>query len=182
MNPRPPSFWNQLQLVSLRLLSGFLGVVDSLFDVRWGERLLDRMGNRWRSRLLQLDDDLARLEEERSQLQLQAQALSLHGAAIYLGGRKLARNELRFDPTDPHDEEILDASIDLLVKERLASIEMEEIQKNHYVYCLEPDWKAIRARLDDAAGRAGPEVAGCIHETIRFIDDAFLSEPAASKP
>jgi hypothetical protein len=179
MNSGPIPFWQQVQLLSLRLLSLVLGVVDTLFHGRWGEQLLARLANRWQTKLLQLDDTLAHLQKERDQLTLQAQALSLHAAAIYLGGRLLARNELRFDPADPHDEELLDATIDLLVKERLAGIEIQEIEPNRYIYHLEPDWPSIRARLAAAATQIEPEVASWLDETITFIDDAFLSEPAA---
>jgi hypothetical protein len=175
MNSEPLSLWDQAQLISIRLLTRVLGIVDRLLNVHWGERLLERMAGRWQSQLGELDEALARLERERAQLQLQAQALALHAAAVYLGGRQLARDELRFDPADPHDEEILDASIDLLVKERLASIEMEQTAKDHYIYHLEPDWAAIRARLADAAARSEPEVAGWLQETITFIDSVAIN-------
>jgi hypothetical protein len=180
MNPRPVSFWNQVQLTLLRWLSEFLGVVDGTFNVRWGEWLLERMANRWRTRLLQLDDALANLQEERSRLERQGQVLALRVATIYLGRRKLARDELVFDPADPHDEKMLDASIELLVKDRLASIEMKEIEQGHYIYSLEPDWAAIRARLVEAADQVEPKVASLLQETIEFMDDALLSEPVAS--
>mgnify|MGYP001146971638 CR=1 FL=1 len=175
MNPSPLSFRDQMQLVLLRLLSALLGGVDGLFNVRWGERLLERLTNHWESQLVQIDKALARLENERHQLQLQAEALAIHAAAIYLGGRSLAHGELLFDPADPHDEEMLDASIDLLVKARLASIETEEVETRHYVYHLEPDWPAIYTRLSDAAEQAEPRVADWFREGLRFIDEAFPS-------
>jgi hypothetical protein len=180
MSPRPLSFWNQVQLTLIRWLSEFLGIVDGTFHVHWGEWLLERMSNRWQTRLLQLDDALAHLQEERDRLQSQGQALALRVATIYLGRRKLARYELRFDPADPHDEKMLDASIELLVKDRLASIETQEIEQGHYIYYLEPDWVAIRARLTEAANQVEPRVADLLQETIEFMDDALLSEPVAS--
>jgi hypothetical protein len=180
VNPNPLSFWEQAQLISIRLLSTVLGAVDGLLNVHWGERLIERLANRWQAQLTQLDEALANLEKERAQLQMQAQALALHAAAIYLGGRQLTRDELRFDPADAHDEEILDASIDMLVKERLAEIETEEIEEGHYVYHLEPDWQAIHARLSEAANQVDPEAANWLHEAMRFIDDAFLPKPVAS--
>ncbi len=182
MNPRPLSFWNQVQLTLLRLLSALLGAVDSLFNIGWGERVLERLANRWQSQLAQLDAALALLEKERAQLQLQAEALAIHAAAIYLGGRCLARDELCFDPADPHDEEILDASIDLLVKGRLATIEPEEIEPDRYIYHLEPDWPAIRTRLSDAAEQADSQMADWFREGVRFIEEAFLSEAKEHQP
>ena len=109
-------------------------------------------------------------------MQGQAEALAIHAATIYLGGRSLARDELLFDPADPHDEEILDATIDLLVKERLAAIEAEEIGERRYVYRLDPDWVAIRARLVRATDQAEPEVADWFRESLKFIDESFLSD------
>jgi hypothetical protein len=176
MNPRHLSCWDQLELVLLRWFSVLLGMVDGIFDAHWGERLLGHMANRWQAQIAQLDEMLVHLEKERQLLDLQAQALAIHAATIYLGGRKLARDELRFDPADEHDEEILDASIDLLVKERLATVETEEVRDGHYVYYLDPDWRAIQVRLSDAANQAESEIADWLRESVRFIDEAFLPE------
>jgi hypothetical protein len=83
----------------------------------------------------------------------------------------VACGELRFDPTDPRDEELLDASIDLLVKKRLAAIESQEIGSGHYIYFLEPDWDAIRQVLVGATTQAEPENAEWYSEGVRFIDE-----------
>jgi hypothetical protein len=166
----------------LRVLSVVLGAVDALLDVRWGERCLERLAERWQSRLTNLDEALAELEKERRQLQAQAEALAIHAAAIYLGGRSLARDELRFDPADSHDEEILDATIDLLVKARLASVETEEIEPDRYIYHLEPDWPAIRSQISDAVEQAEPQVAEWFREGLKFIDEAFLSPEKEPSP
>jgi hypothetical protein len=175
MGSRLLPFWNRLQLTSLRLLTVILGMVDGLLHVHWGERLLDRLSDRWQSELTRLDEALSSIEQERERLQLQAEALAIHAAAIYLGGRSLARHELRFDPVDPHDEELLDASIELLVKKHLAAVESEAVGEGRYVYRLEPDWAAIHQRLTEAADRAGAEVLDSYREGLRFIDEAFLS-------
>lgn len=176
MNPKPVSIRDQIQLALLRLLSAVLGLVDGLFNVHWGERLLGRMADRWQAQLVQLDETLASLEVERKRLHLQAEALAIQAAVLYLGGRSLAREELRFDPADPRDEEILDATIPLLVTERLAAIEAEKIREGRYVYHLEPDWAAIRARLAMATDQAEPGVAEWFREGLTFIDESFLSE------
>ncbi len=175
MIPKSLAFWDQLQLILLRFLSTILGVVDALFNVHWSERVLDRLTNRWQAQVAQLNQELARLEQERERLYAQAEALAIHAAAIYLGSRMLARNELRFDPSEPHDEEPLNASIELLVKQRLAAIEAKEDESGHYVYFLEPDWQAIRTCLADALDQATPEIADWFREGLRFIDEAFLS-------
>ena len=168
--------WDRMQLTLLRLLGGALSFVDEVFCVDWGERLLGRMAGGWQARLAELDRALASLEEERYRLHLQAEALALHVAALYLARRSLVHEELRFDPADPRDEETLDASIDLLVKEHLAAIESEQIEPGHYVYHLEPDWSAIRARLSGAASQADPDMADWLLQGLEFIDDEFLSE------
>ena len=174
MNPSPLSLWEQTQLTLLRFLSIVLGLLDRLFHIHWGEHLLARMSNRWQKRLDQLDETLAHLEKERRRLRLQAEALAIHAATIYLGGRSLARKELRFDPVLPGDEEILDASIALLVKQQLAAIESEEIEPGHFVYHLEPDWAAIYNHLGKVADQAEPETAEWLREGMRFIADNGL--------
>ncbi len=179
MNPTQGSFWDRTQLALLRLLTMLLALFDRLFNVRWGEHLLDRMANRWQAQLAQLDRSLARLEEERHRLQLQVEALAIHAATIYLGGRKLTHDELRFDPDLSHEEEILDASIDLLVKQRLATIETKEVEPGHFVYILEPDWAAIHSRLSAAAAQAEPEIAEWFREGLRFIEERLLVDTAS---
>lgn len=175
MIPRQLSFWDQLQLVFLRLLATFLGAVDGLFHVRWGERLLERMAHHWQTQLVHLQESIDALEKERNRLHAQAEALAIHAAAIYLGGRTLARNQLVFDPAEPHDEELLDATIEILVKEQLATLETQEIEPGRYLYHLEPDWRAIRGRLAETAAGAEPDIADWLQEGLKFIDEAFLS-------
>ena len=177
MNPLPLTFWDRAQLALLRILSIGLGLVDQLFHVDWGERVLGRMSRRWENQLEQLDQILAQLEQEREQIQAQSEALAIHAAAVYLASRNLAHEKLRFDPQVSHDDEILDATIDLLVKQRLASIETEEVDDGHFLYTLEPDWAAILERLRAAVDRADPEAAEWFQEGIRFIEEAFLRQP-----
>ena len=180
MNSTRLTFWDRVQLLLLRMLSIGLGLLDRLFHIDWGERVLDRMSRRWEDQLDQLDATLARLEQEREQIQAQSEALAIHAAAIYLAGRSLTKETLRFDPELSHDDEILDATIDLLVKQRLASIETEEIKAGRFIYTVEPDWAAILAKLRDAAAQADPDVAEWFQEGIRFIAEEFL--PAVEPP
>ena len=176
MSSSPLTLWDRAQLLGLRLLSTILGLMDRAFHVDWGERVLGRMSRKWEGQLEQLDEVLAQLELEREQLQIQSEALAIHAAAVYLASRNLAHDKLRFDPQDSHDDEILDATIDLLVKQRLASIETNELEDGHFVYILEPDWAAILESLRAAADQADPEVAEWFQEGIRFIDSACLHQ------
>jgi hypothetical protein len=176
MNPTPLSPWDRTQLAFLRTMSSFLGLVDSLLKVQWGEHLLERMSHRWQGKLQQLNQALANLEDERNQIHEQLEALALHTATLCLGGRKLTYNELSFDPAIPHDDQLLDASIALLVKQRLATIESREIEPGHFIYYLEPDWAAIHSRLRTAAGLAEPETAEWFREGLRFIEESLLPQ------
>jgi hypothetical protein len=173
------TFWDRVQLFLLRMLSIGLGLTDRIFRIDWGERALERMSRRWETRLEQLDASLARLEQEREQIQSQSEALAIHAAAIYLAARNLTQDKLQFDPSISHDDEILDATIDLLVKERLASIETEEVEAGRFVYTIEPDWTAILAKLRASASEADPEIAEWFQEGIRFIDEEFLPQVKA---
>jgi len=176
MNPSPFTFWDRAQLVLLRVLSIGLGVLDRLFHVDWGERALGRMSRRWESQLENLDETLARLEQERKDLHEQSEALAIHTAAIYLAARTATEGTLRFDPSISQEDEILDATIELLVKQRLASIETKEVNAGEYVYTIEPDWAAILTRLRAAADWADPEIADWFVEGMLFIDDALQAQ------
>jgi hypothetical protein len=138
--------------------------------VHWGEQFLERLAGRWQAQVNQIDEAMAALREEQERLEGQLDGLRLQTAVLYLGNRHLAQGELRFDPANPHDEEILDATIELLVKKQLASIETEEIEPGRYVYHLAPDWQAIRTRLNDAAEQAEPETAHWLREGLRLLD------------
>ncbi len=176
MNPSPLTFWDRAQLALLRLLSIGLGLLDRLFHVDWGERALGRMSRRWESRLEKLDETLSLLEQERKDLHAQSEALAIHAAAIYLAARKATEGTLRFDPSISQDDQILDATIELLVKQRLASIETKEVSAAEYVYTIEPDWGAILTRLRAEAERADPEIADWLQEGMQFIDEALLPQ------
>jgi len=175
----PASFWDQTQLALLRFLSIFLAFMDRLLNVRWGEQMLVRMAERWQERLDKLDQEIAALEKERHQSQVQAETLVIHAATIYLAGRQLAHEELRFDPAIPRDEEILDATIEMLVKQRLASIESQEVRPGHFVYYVGPDWAAIYNRIHTVAEEAEPELAEWFRESLKLIEEVLLpkSEP-----
>jgi hypothetical protein len=182
VNTSPLSVWNRFELRLIRLLAAGLALIDGLFNVDWGERLLERQTDRWQARLVHLQEEVNRLEAERNRVQSQAEALALHAATIYLGGHSLVHHELRFDPADPHEERVLDATVDLLVKNRLAAIEDREVEAGHHVYYLEPDWSAIRGRLAEAMETAEPQVAELYRESLAFIDETFLGGERDSSP
>ena len=169
MNPIELSLWERAQLLFLRLLSAGLGLTDRLLGIHWGERVLARLARRWQAQVDQIDEAMATLRQEQERLEVLLDGLRLQTAALYLGNRHLAQGELRFDPAEPHEEEILDATIELLVKKGLAAIETEEIKAGRYVYRLAPDWRAIRTRLDEAAERAEPETARWLREGLGLL-------------
>jgi hypothetical protein len=177
MKPTQLSFWDQTQLALLRALSVLLGLVDRILNVHWGEQVLARMSQRWQAQLEKIDQEIAALEKERHQSQMLAETLVIHAATTYLAGRLLAHEELRFDPAIPRDEEILDATIDMLVKRQLATIASEEIEPGHFVYNLEPDWPAIYSHIGEVADTADPEFADWFQESLRLIREALLPEP-----
>lgn len=170
------SFWDQTQLALLRSLSIFLGLMDRILNVRWGEQMLARMAEGWQARLEKLDREIAALEVERQRSQLLAEALVIHAATIYLAGRLLAHDELRFDPAIPRDEEVLDATIEMLVKQRLATIESEEVGPGHFVYYVGPDWVAIYDRISEVAEGADPEFAEWFRESLKLIKEVLLPQ------
>jgi hypothetical protein len=169
MNPIELSTWERAQLLFLRVLSAGLGLLDNLLGIHWGERVLARLAGRWQAQVDQIDAAMSTLRAEQERLEGQLDGLRLQTAVLYLGNRQLAQGELRFDPAEPREEEILDATIELLVKRRLAAIEAEEIEPGHYVYHLAPDWQAIRVRLRDAADRAEPETARWLREGLGLL-------------
>ncbi|MGD8624831.1 MAG: hypothetical protein PVJ34_09855 [Anaerolineae bacterium] len=170
MNPLELSTWERAQLLFLRVLSAGLGLIDNLLGVHWGERLLARLAGRWQAQVDQIDAAMATLRVEQERLEVQLDGLRLQTAVLYLGNRQLARGELRFDPAEPREEEILDATIELLVKRQLAAIEAKEVEPGRYIYHLAPDWQAIRARLRDAAEQAEPETARWLREGLGLLD------------
>jgi hypothetical protein len=177
MKPTPTSFWDYTQLALLRFLSIFLALMDRILNVRWGEQMLAHMAERWQERLEKLDQEIAALEKERHRSQVQAEALVIHAATIYLAGRQMAHEELRFDPAIPRDEEILDATIEMLVKQRLATIESQEVRPGHFVYNVGPDWAAIHKRIHTVAEEADPELAEWFRESLKLIEEVLLPKP-----
>ncbi len=161
---------NRLQVRLIRVVGMALGVFDKAFDTQIGERLVDRLTRRWQRRLDTLGAELAALDAEREGLEAQVTAMALQAAVYYLGARALTRGDLCFDPGDPEEERMLDATIELLVKPRLAAIESLEPQPGCTLYRIEPDWPAIRSSLERLASGAGRSRADWLDECLAFID------------
>jgi hypothetical protein len=161
---------NRLQVRLAQVVGLVLGLFDTAFDTQIGERTVDWLTARWRRRLDDLNAELEALEAERQGLEAQASALALQAAVYYLGARVVSRGEVCFDPNDPDEEQMLDATIELLVKPRLATIETLESSEGRYRYRIEPDWGAIRGHLEKLAPDAGSETAAWLQECLTFID------------
>jgi hypothetical protein len=57
--------WDRLELRLIRMWTIGLASFDSLFNVDWGERVLERQSDRWRARLVQLQEEVDRLDNSR---------------------------------------------------------------------------------------------------------------------
>ncbi|MGQ9598095.1 MAG: hypothetical protein ACUVWZ_01630 [Anaerolineae bacterium] len=168
------SFREQVLWIVYQMIAAGLEPIERLLNVRWGEHLLERLTRRWQNHLDRVEHLIQVLEQERIRLQQQTEALAIYGAAIYLGSRSLIQNELRIDPANPREAEILDASVEVLVKRQLAAVSIEESREGRPVYHLEPDWTAIRARLSEAAKQGESQMAEWFREGVQLIDETFL--------
>jgi hypothetical protein len=135
-----------------------LGIVDRLFATDFLEREVARRKAkiaRSEARLAEINEQLAKLEEL-------LEAANLQLCLLYLRQRELLlpHRWLYFDPANPQEDQGLDLLVHHLVKPRLAAIEMQEVEKNHYIYRLEPDWTIIDAFLAQREADLQPEIAG----------------------
>ncbi|MBC8265281.1 MAG: hypothetical protein H8E47_14305, partial [Anaerolineales bacterium] len=90
------------------------------------------------------------------------EAANLQLCLLYLRQRELLlpHRWLHFDSANPQEDQGLDLLINHLVKSRLAAIEMQEVEKNHYIYKLNPNWTAIGDYLAQHEADLQPEIAG----------------------
>ena len=138
------------------LLAG-LGIIDRLFATD----LLEREVARRKARVARSEARLAEISEQLVKLGGLLEAASLQLCLLYLRQRELLSPQrwLHFDPANPQEDQGLDLVINHLVKPRLAAIEVQEIEKNHYIYKLEPDWAAIDGFLAQREADVQPEIA-----------------------
>jgi hypothetical protein len=114
---------------------------------------------RYRAQMMKLEKQLTGLEG-------MLEAINLRLCLLYLQERSLLlpKRWLSFDPNDPEEDRGLNLLIEHLVKPRLATIEMDEVEEGHYVYHLQPDWTAIRALLAEQQADLEPGLKGWLSE------------------
>jgi hypothetical protein len=139
-----------------RILFTVLILVDHLLGTNLVEKELSRREAkvaRYRARMAELEKQLTRLEGLLG-------AINLRLCLLYLRERSLLSLErwLSFDPNNPEEDKGLDLLMENLVKPRLATIEMDEVEEGHYVYHLQPDWAAIRAFFAEQQADLEPDM------------------------
>ena len=146
------------------LLAG-LGIIDRLFATDFLEREVARR----KANIARSEARLAEISEQLLRLGGLLEAANLQLCLLYLRQRNLLSPQrwLYFDSANPAEEQGLDLLINHLVKPRLAAIEMQEassrgsargVEKNHYIYKLEPYWAAIGAFLAQQEADLQPEI------------------------
>jgi hypothetical protein len=138
------------------LLAG-LGIVDRLFATDFLEREIARR----KAEVARSEARLAEISEQLVKIGGLLEAASLQLCLLYLRQRHLLSPQrwLCFDPANPQEDHGLDLLISHLVKPRLAAIEIQEVEKNHYIYKLEPDWAAVDDYLVKREADVQPEIA-----------------------
>jgi hypothetical protein len=147
------------------LLAG-LDIVDRLFATN----LLEREVARRKAMVAHSEARLAEISEHLVKLGGLLEAANLQLCLLYLRQRNLLSPQrwLHFDSANPEEEQGLDLLINHLVKPRLAAIEIQEVEKNHYIYNLKPDWAAIGAFLVQRGADLQPEIADWL-KTLKKI-------------
>ena len=144
-----------------RILFAALILVDHLLGTDLMQKELSRREAkvaRYRARITELEKELAKLEDMMGTINLRLCLLYLRERSLLLPERWLS-----FDPNDPGEEKGLDLLIEHLVKPRLATVEMDQVEEGHYVYHLRPDWVAIRAFAEQQAD-LDPDIKGWLSD------------------
>ncbi len=155
------------------LLAG-LGILDRLFATN----LLEREVARRKAKVARSEARLAEISQQLAKLEGILEAANLQLCLLYLRQRELLLpyRWLYFDAANPQEDQGLDVLIEHLVKPRLAAIEVQEassrglrraqsrrsargVEKNHYIYRIEPDWAAIGDLLTQREADLQPEIA-----------------------
>ncbi len=150
------------------LLAG-LGIIDRLFATD----LLEREVARRKAKIARSEARLAELSEQLVRLGGLLEAANLQLCLLYLRQRNLLSPHrwLHFDPAHSQEDKGLDLLINHLVKPRLAAIEMQEVEKNHYIYKLEPDWAAVGNFLAQREADLQPEIAEWLDRKREFTSN-----------
>jgi hypothetical protein len=134
-----------------------LGIIDRLFATNFLEREVARR----KAKVARSEARLAEINEQLLKLGRLLEVANLQLCLLYLRQRNLLSPQrwLHFDPVNPQEDQGLDLLINHLVKPRLAAIEMQEVERNHYTYRLKPDWAAIGDFLAQREADLQPEIA-----------------------
>ena len=137
-----------------------------LADHLLGTNLAGKELSRREAKVAHYRAQMVRLEKQLTGLEGMLEAINLRLCLLYLQERSLLLPErwLSFDPSDPEEDRGLNLLIEHLVKPRLATIEMDEVEEGHYVYHLQPDWTAIRALLAEQQADQEPGLKGWLSE------------------
>ena len=140
-----------------KILLASLGIIDRLFATSFLEREVARR----KAKVARSEARLAEISEQLLKLGELLEAANLQLCLLYLRQRNLLSPQrwLHFDPVNPQEDQGLDLLINHLVKPRLAAIEMQEVERNHYIYKLKPDWAAIGDFLARREADLQPEIA-----------------------
>jgi hypothetical protein len=147
-----------------RILLTGLGIIDRLFATNFLEREVARR----KAKIARSEARLAELSEQLVKLGGLLEAANLQLCLLYLRQRNLLlpHRWLYFDTANPQEDQGLDLLIHHLVKPRLAAIEIQEAEKDHHIYKLEPDWAAIGDFLAQREADLQPEIADWL-ETLK---------------
>lgn len=145
-----------------KILFAALVLIDHMLGTNLAGKELSRREAkvaRYRARMTELEKELVRLEGLLG-------AINLRLCLLYLRERNLLSPErwLSFNSNDPEQVKGLDLVIEHLVKPRLATIEVDQVEEGHYVYHLQPDWAAIRALFADQQADLEPDMKGWLSE------------------
>lgn len=140
-----------------RILLASLVIIDRLF----GTSLVEREVARRKAEVARHEARLSEISEQLVNLGELLETANLQLCLLYLRQRNLLlpHRWLYFDLANSQEDKGLDLLIHHLVKPRLAAIEIQEIEKDRYIYKLTPDWAAISDFLAERQADLQPEIA-----------------------
>lgn len=118
-----------------------------LSDRCLGTRLSERILTHYDTQVAQLRQQLADIETQRAQLEASREALAISMCAVLLAAfERSPAGGILFEPGAEH-EDVLQASINVLVKPGLATIHEHPRPEGQLAYELFPRWAEVGARL-----------------------------------
>jgi len=170
--------------ISDKILLVSLIIIDHLFATNLVEREIARR----KAKVARYEARLAQITKQLVELEGLLEAANVQLCLLYLRQRELLSPHrwLHFDTGNPQEDKGLDLLIDHLVKPRLAAIEVQEassrgVEKDHYVYQLDPDWAAISAFLSEWQADLQPEIADwlILQQTSEVSESPWTVCPSA---